>query len=287
MPRYETPGPIEADIDLGVGYVEVRASDRHDTVAEVTATRPTRTGDVSLAEETAVSFEAGRLRVSVPRRHNLFGQSDSVDVRVELPTGSQVALDSAYGSVRFRGALGSCRIVAKYGSVAVDTVGDLVLDSPYGAVDIAEVTGTLDATAGHSHVRIGRVDGDARVRGSHGTIEIGSTGAEVDVATSGPLTIDRALGDVTARSAHGAIRIREVLGRSVRIENGHAEVEVGVPNGVAAWIDAASAHGSVRNELTPDPSAAGTDRSVELRLRGKADVIVRRATSTAGTGAAK
>ena len=34
-------------------------------------------------------------------------------------------------------------------------------------------------------------------------------GGEVDVATSGPLLIGRALGDVNARSAHGAIRVAE------------------------------------------------------------------------------
>jgi hypothetical protein len=129
-------------------------------------------------------------------------------------------------------------------------------------------------------MRIGRVGGDARLRGSHGTIELGTTAGDVEVATSGPLTIDRALGDVAARGAHGAIRLREVTGGSIRLENGYANVEVGVPAGIAAWIDATSAHGVVRNELTPDADAAAVGRSVELRLRANwADVIIRRARS--------
>ena len=54
----------------------------------------------------------------------------------------------------------------------------------------------------------------------------------------------------------------------------------GGPPGTAAWIDAASAHGTVRNELTPDPEAAAMGRSVELRLRANwADIIIRRAIS--------
>jgi len=285
MPSYDTPGPIAVDIDLGVGYVEVIASDRPDATAEGSPTRAARSGDVSIAKEATVAFESGRLRIAVPRRRSLFGQSDSVDVRVELPTGSRLAIETAYGSVRVRGVVGDCRISAKYGSVAADAVGDLVLDAPYGGIDVDVVTGALDATAGHSHVRIGRIDGNARIRGSYGTIDIGTTSREVDVTTSGPLTIDRALGDVTARSAHGAIRIREASGRSVRLENGHAEVEVGVPSGVAAWIESASTHGNVRNELTPDPSAVATDRAIELRLRARADVIIRRAPSTARSGA--
>ncbi|MCU1431747.1 MAG: hypothetical protein JWP95_852, partial [Actinotalea sp.] len=242
MPRYDTPGPIEVEIDLGVGHVEVVASDRVDAGAEVSPTKPGRSGDVSLAREATVSFEGGRLRVLVPRRLNLFGRSDSVDVRVEVPIGSRVAIDTAYGAVHCRGVLGASRIVAKYGNVRADTVGDLVLESPHGMIDVAEVTGRFDATVGHGHVRVGRVGGDARIRGSHGVIELGTTVGAVEIATSGPVTIDRALGDVTARSAHGAIRIGEVTRGSVRLENGYAEIEVGVPHGVAAWLDAASAN---------------------------------------------
>lgn len=280
MPRYEVPGPIDVDIEVGVGFVELIASERTDVVVEVSPTKSGRSGDVSLAREAVVSFDAGRLRVSVPRRLNLFGQSDSVDVQCELPTGSRAAVKTAYGSVHARGVLRDCRITATYGNVSADTVGDLVLDSPHGTIDVADVTGHLDATAGHGHVRIGRVGGDARLRGSHGTIELGTTAGDVEVTTSGPLTIDRALGNVTARSAHGAIRLREVTSGSIRLENGHANVEVGVPAGTAAWIDAVSAHGAVRNELTPDANAAAVGRSVELRLRTNwADVIIRRATS--------
>lgn len=280
MPRYDAPGPIEAEVDVGIGYVELTASDRTDVVVEVSPTKPGRSGDESLAREAVITFEGGRLRIKVPRRLNLFGRGDSVDARIQLPTGSRVAVETAYGSVRARGVLGDCRIIAKYGSVSADAVGDLILESPHGTIEVGEVTGRLDATTGHGHVRIRRVGGDARLRGSHGTIELGTTTGEVDVSTSGPLTIDHALDDVTARSAHGAIRVREVSGGSVRIENGYAEVEVGVPAGVAAWIDAASAHGTVRNELTPDPDAATSERSVELRLRANwGDIIIRRASS--------
>ena len=197
-----------------------------------------------------------------------------------MPTGSRVTIETAYGSVRARGVLGDCRIVAKYGGVTADTVANLVLEAPYGSTDIAEVTGRLDVTAGHGVVRIAEVRGDARLRASHGTMELGTAGGDVEVATSGALTIDRALGDVTARSAHGPIRIREVSGGTIRLDNGHADVDVGVPAGIAAWIDANSAHGRVRNELTPDPAAAAKKRTVELHLHANyGNVIIRRIAS--------
>ena len=228
------------DITAGVGFVDIVASNRPDAVAEVVASKPGRGGDESLAREATVSFDSGVLRVKVPRRLNLFGKNDSVDVRCEVPTGSRVTIDTAYGSVRTRGVLGDCRIAAKYGGVTADTVANLVLDTPYGSTDIAEVTGRLDATAGHGVLRVARVEGDARLRAAHGIMELGTAGGDVEVATSGALTIDHALGDVTARSAHGPIRIREVSGGTIRLDNGHADVDVGVPTGIAAWIDASS-----------------------------------------------
>jgi hypothetical protein len=281
MPSYDVSGPIDLDVTAGVGFVDIAASDRTDAVAEVVPSKRGRSGDESLAREATVSFDSGVLRVKVPRRLNLFGKSDSVDVRCEVPTGSRVTIETAYGSVRARGVLGDCRIVAKYGGVTADTVGNLVVEAPYGSTDIAEVTGRLDVTAGHGVVRIGEVHGDARLRASHGTMELGTAAGDVEAATSGALTIDRALGDVTARSAHGPIRIREVSGGTIRLDNGHADVDVGVPTGIAAWIDASSAHGRVRNELTPDPAAAASDHAVELHLHANyGNVIIRRITTT-------
>jgi hypothetical protein len=278
MPAFPVTGPIDADLDVSIGSIDIIASDRADAVAEVVPTHPGRSGDESLAREATVILDGARLRVRVPRRLNLFGQSDSVDVRVELPTGSRLAIQSGYGSVRIRGTVGASRITAKYGNVTADEVGDLVLATPYGTAEIAVVAGTLDATAGHGHVRVGRVAGAAQLRGAHGTIEVGEADGPVDAATSGPLTIDRSRADVTARSAHGAIRVRSAETGVLRLENGYAEVEVGVPSGVAAWVDASSKHGAVRNELTPDPAAASTDRTVELHLQADwSDVIIRRA----------
>jgi hypothetical protein len=278
MPAYESLAPIDADIEVSAGHVEVVASDRADTTIEVTPTNPGRSGDVSLAREARIAFENNRLHVRVPPRFKLLGPNGSVDVRVELPAGSRAEIVSGYGSVRVRGELGATRIVAKYGSVSADRVGDLALVSAHGGVDIAEIDGGLEVTAAHGHVRIGRVAGAARLLGAHGSLTLGTTESEVDVTTSGSLTIERALGDVTARTTYGAIRVLEAEGGILRLESAYKEVEVGVPAGVAAWVDAASAHGAVRNELTPGSEAAGTDRTIELHLRANwADVLIRRA----------
>src|SRR5258708_29314902 len=89
MPSYDVSGPIDLDVTAGVGFVDIVASDRADAVAEVVPSKPGRSGDESLAREATVSFDSGVLRVKVPRRLSLFGKTDSVDVRSELPTGSR------------------------------------------------------------------------------------------------------------------------------------------------------------------------------------------------------
>src|SRR5258706_15001103 len=115
MPSYDVSGPIDLDVTAGVGFVDIVASDRTDAVAEVVPSKPGRSGDESLARESTVAFDSGRVRVKVPRRRSLFGKTDSVDVRCEVPIGSRITIENAYGSVRARGVLGDCRIVAKYG----------------------------------------------------------------------------------------------------------------------------------------------------------------------------
>ena len=278
MSVFEPSGPVELNVDVGVGHVEVVGEDRSDVSVEVAPSNPRKSGDRSLAEGAVVDFDGRRVRVTVARRMNLFGRTDSVDVRVALPSGSPVDVESAYGAVRLRGTLGRTRVNAKYGTVSIDAVGDLELFAPYGEADVRAVAGRLDLDAGHGRVRIGSVGGEARIRAAHGSIDLGVTHGPVEARLSGALTIETALTDVTARSAHGVLRVGAATAGTVRLENGYADVEVGVPAGTAAWIDASSAHGVVRNELTAGAAAGETERTVELHLSSDwADVVVRRA----------
>ena len=120
MPGYDVSGPIDLDVTVGVAFVDIVASDRRDAVVEVAPSRPGRSGDESLARESTVSFDGGRMRVKVPRRLNLFGKGDSVDVRCEVPTGSRVTIENAYGSVRARGVLGDARLDEEHGPLRID-----------------------------------------------------------------------------------------------------------------------------------------------------------------------
>jgi DUF4097 and DUF4098 domain-containing protein YvlB len=279
MPVYPTPTPIDLDVTVSVGSLEVTADHRGDTRVEVLPSRPGRAGDVSLAKETTVRFDGGRLTVVVPKRLTLFGPGDSVDIRIAVPAGSRATLLSSYGAIRMRGALGASDITATYGDVRIERTAALRLKAPYGEVEVGDVDGSLDLTFGHGRLRIGHVQGDADIRGSHGTIDLGTVDGSVDARTSGSIFVRRAGGDATIRTAHGAIVIGEATRGTLRLENGYSGIEVGVPLGIAAWIDAASKQGVVRNELTAENGPDGASGTVELRMRtNSGDILIRRAT---------
>lgn len=279
MALYPTPTPIDIDVTLPVGSLDVTAEQRGDTRVDVLPSRPGRAGDVSLAKETTVRFDGGRLTVVVPRRLSLFGPGDSVDVRLAVPTGSRASFVSSYGAIRVRGALGESDVTASYGDVRIERTAALRLKAPYGEVEIGDVDGSLDLTFGHGRLRIGHVHGGADIRGSHGAIELGAVDGSIEARTSGSIAVGRAGGNASIRTAHGAIHVGEASRGTLRLENGYAGIDVGVPLGTAAWIDAASKQGVVRNELTAENGPEGASGTVELRMRTTVgDILIRRAT---------
>src|SRR3954469_19562885 len=100
MPTYPTPTPIDVAINLPVGAIEVIASDRTDTVVTVSPTNPDKAVDRRGATETTGEFGGGRLTIKGPKpRIAVFGPTESVDLRVELPTGSRLAAELSVGNV--------------------------------------------------------------------------------------------------------------------------------------------------------------------------------------------
>ena len=120
MPVYNTSAPIDLALNLQVGVIEIVASDRADTVVTVSATNPAKAVDRRGVEETRVDFDGKRLTITGPRPRISWigpGPNDSVDVKVELPTGSRLTAEIAVGSLRTLGRLGATRIKSSTGAV--------------------------------------------------------------------------------------------------------------------------------------------------------------------------
>jgi hypothetical protein len=280
VPTYNTPTPIDLAINLQVGGIEVFASDRADTVVTVSATNPTKSVDRRGAEETKVDFDGQRITITGPRpRISWIGPTESVDVKIELPTGSRLTAEIAVGGLRTVGRLGATRIKASMGPVEVDATGDLWLRASHGNATLGTAEGGIEITADHGQIRVGTVTGDAILKASHGTILIGESGGDLDAKLSyGDLEITRALASVAAKTAYGSIQLREISSGSIQVESGYGQVTIGVRSGVPAWLDLSSKDGHVRNELDGDRAPEPSEQTVAVRARTQyGDITIQRA----------
>ncbi|HEY8719862.1 DUF4097 family beta strand repeat-containing protein [Pengzhenrongella sp.] len=269
MPTYDTPTPIDLAVNLQVGVIEVVAGYRADTVVTVSATNPAKAVDRRGAEETKVDFDGERVTITGPRpRLSFIGPTESVDILVELPTGSRLTAEIAVGGVRTSGRLGATRIKCSMGPVDVDTTGDLWLRAGHGNATLGTAEGGIEITADHGQIRIGTVTGDAILKASHGSVQVGESGGDLDAKLSyGDLEITKALASVAAKTAYGAIALREVSSGSIQVESGYGAVTIGVRPGVPAWLDLSSREGRVRNQLDGDRAPGESEQTVAVRAR--------------------
>ncbi|HEY3139649.1 MAG TPA: DUF4097 family beta strand repeat-containing protein [Acidimicrobiales bacterium] len=280
MTTFATPEPIAATIDIAAGHVLIRASDRTDTVVEVRPTNESDDADVRAADQTRVEYANGQLLVKAPKSkiRSLFGRPPSVDVTVDLPSDSRVDAN-VWADVRSEGRLGDSTFETAIGSVRLDQTGRLKLHTAAGDVSVARSVGHADVTTSTGKIRIGEIDGSAVVRTSNGEIALGEVTGDVRLNTAnGDITVERALATVGAKTAYGNIRIGEVVRGVVAVETGFGEVELGIREGTAAWLDVTSHSGSVRSDQDAAPEPSPSDETIEVRARtGYGDIVIRRA----------
>jgi hypothetical protein len=279
MPSFDTPEPISATAHVEAGSIRFAAGDRPDTLVEVRPRDPERDQDVRAAEQTEVTCAGGVLTVRTPRQRSLLGRTGTVDVTVELPTGSRVEVTGAWAQVFGEGRLGEVRVKTSSGDVRLDATGPLHLTASHGSITVDRVEGTAEITTSSGSLRVGTVDGPAVLKNSHGTTTVGTATGDLRVSgANGDIDIARAEGPVAATTAHGTLRVAEVARGAVRLETSYGAIEVGIREGTAAWLDVSSRHGQVRNTLTASEAPQKSEETVEVRARTRyGNIDVRRA----------
>lgn len=279
MPRFDTPEPISVTIELALaaGEVWVDAGDHTETVVDVRPSNRSSTADLKAVEHTRVSYADGRLLVRAPKL-GVFGWSGSIDLAIELPAGSHLEVDAALGGIRGQGRLGEARCKTGFGDIRLDQTGALRLKTGHGDISVERAVGRADVETGSGGVRIGEIDGPAVVKNSNGESWVGDVAGDLRVsAANGGIAVDRAHAGVAAKTANGSIRIGEVVRGSVVLETAAGEIEVGVRDGTAAWLDVSTKAGSVRNSLADADGPEQSDETVEVRARTPVgDVVIRR-----------
>jgi DUF4097 and DUF4098 domain-containing protein YvlB len=280
MPKYETPEPISLALELGVGNVRIIASDRTDTVVEVRPSDEADESDVKAAQQVRVDHANGVVQVTGPKARvfDFSRKTRSVDVAIELPSGSQVSAETQLGDFRGAGLLGECRFKTSAGNVRLERTGPLRLDTAAGHVSADGVAGNAEIYTGSGKVRIGEVTGTAVIKNSNGNTEIDSVAGDVRVrAANGDISVGRAGAGVDAKTSNGGIRLGEVARGSVVLGTAMGDLEIGIAEGTAAWLEVNTGFGQVHNLLDTASRPGASDETVEVRGRTSyGDITIRR-----------
>ena len=279
MPTFDTPEPITATIDLAIGDVRISAGARDTTVVDVQPSDASNEEDLKLAEQTRVEYADERLLVKTPKLRNwLSKRGPSVDVTIELPAGSHVHGTIGMGDFQCDGRLGDCRIKTGLGRIRLDQGDELNLKSGAGDISVDHATGRVEVTSGAGDVRLRELDGSAVIKNSNGDTWVGAAGGDVRLnAANGSIAVDLAEASVGAKSANGDVRVGEVVRGSVVLETKIGDLEVGVREGTAAWLDVNSQFGHVHNALEATDAPEAAAETVEVRARTSiGEVVIRR-----------
>jgi DUF4097 and DUF4098 domain-containing protein YvlB len=258
---FETPGPLELNVRVPSGDVDLETIEGAETIVEISASP-------EIEEEARIELHPKRdgheLMVVIEKKSGLFRAfRDDVRVRISSPPGADLDLSTASADVEARGDYGSAKVNTASGDIQFEHIaGDAQVNSASGDVEIERVDGALSVNTASGDVEIRRIGGDAKVRAASGDIQV----HEADSA----LKVQTASGDVEAAS------VRE---GEVTLQTASGDIEVGIKQGSKLWIDARSMSGETTSELElGDAPADGEGPLVEVRATAMSgDIRVKRA----------
>jgi hypothetical protein len=280
MPTFDTPEPISATIDVAMGDVRINAGDAGATVVEVRPSDASNEEDRKAAELTRVELANEQLLVKAPKLRSWLSRSGggSIDVTIELPAGSRVHGTLAAADLHCDGRLGECRIKTGLGRIRLDQAGTVSLKSGTGDISVDRATGHADVTAGSGDVRLRELDVSAVIKNANGDTWVGVAGGDLRIsAANGSIAVDEARASVAAKSANGDVRLGDVVRGSVVLETQLGDLEVGIREGTAAWLDVNATAGTVHNALDPAGAPEPSTETVEVRARTTVgEIVIRR-----------
>jgi hypothetical protein len=281
MPVFQTPQPISVSLEFGIGDLRLVASDSTETVVEVKPSDPSNAGDVNAARQTQVEYASGSLLVRGPRnwrRWTSRGGRESIDVEIQLPEGSRVSADMGVAAVQSAGRLGALDLKTGMGEVRVDAAGSVKVRTGVGDVTLGQVEGDVDLKTGTGRIDIGSVSGSATVKNSNGDTHIREVQGRAQLRNAnGTIDVDSARSHVTAKTAFGNVRLGELSHGAAEATTACGQIEIGVLDGVAAWLDVSTSFGRVNNELDDTGRPSPEDQTTEIRAHTAAgDINIRR-----------
>jgi DUF4097 and DUF4098 domain-containing protein YvlB len=230
--QFTTPDPITVRLQNAAGSVEIVAGDGPDTTVDITSgfgDPPVRVEMSSDARTLTVEPQSGRRY-----RHR-------IHMKVALPTGSELHVQTASAGVVVRGA-----------------VAQLDVSTASGSVDVDRVDGRVEVGSASGSAQVGTVAGPLGFRSASGSLRVDHAGDSCEArSASGSVAIRLADGDVAAKTVSGRVTVGEAHRGTVDVGSTSGSVEVGVRRGTLVWLDVTSVTGRARSDLEAEGAPAG------------------------------
>jgi Putative adhesin len=161
--------------------------------------------------------------------------------------------------------------------VALPKSVTLDIRSGDGSITVEDVSGTVTMRSGDGSIVGLRVSGDVRATTDDGSIRLRETTGKVDVETlDGSVIVNGTFTALRAKSGDGSVRIAADKGSAVEsdwlVDTEDGSVEVRLPEGLSAVVDAATSDGSIRSSYpgltvpeTPDGEGERRDDGRQLK----------------------
>lgn len=188
MQKFDTAGPVSVVLDIPAGRVRLIASDRSDTTVQVLPAEESKKRDVKAVQQTEVSYHDGVVRIVTADAHKMLGGSGSLEVTVEVPTGSRVEGKAGAAELSSSGRLGEVAFDGGYQKVELDEVAGARLKVHTGQVRIARLTGPAQISNSQGDITVAEAHaGAVELRTESGSIAItaaAGVSATLDAGTS-------------------------------------------------------------------------------------------------------
>ena len=257
MATHHTPGPLSLKVRIASGRCEIETADTDQTTVEaepLDGSEAARAAVDALVEELRPRGDGHELAVEVPalRRFRFMSVDGPVLVRIRAPHGTDVDARTASAEV-----------------VVSGRAGDADVRTASGGVLLAHVGGRATVKTASGRVVVRTLEGDGELN-----------------AMSGNVLVGEARSSVSAHTMSGGVRLERAFSGQLDLRTMSAPIEVGIPQGVALYVDANSASGEVRSELPVSDTAPGRRADLELRASSMSgDITLTRAPQAAAAGA--
>ncbi|QFU92330.1 DUF4097 family beta strand repeat-containing protein [Amycolatopsis sp. YIM 10] len=294
--NFPSTGPIELDVSITVGRVEIVLADSNGSNENTENTENAETTVELRHEPNAQAPWADGVNAVLSWVTERFGDQFDTDVlgspaeavrqsRIEQ-VGDQVIVRGPKAlplrkvplTVTVHAPRGShLGIRAGAADVTVTgTAGRASISTGSGDVSLGETKAAANVRTGSGEVQLGPSTYGLQVRSGSGAVRLAApTGSATVVTGTGDIWLGAVTGDVMVRSGSGDLTVAEAKSGSMELNTGSGEIRFGVASGITAEVDVSTVSGRVSSELPVRESPPEEAAAVRARMRtGSGDAVV-------------